>query len=235
MLASSSSASRGDNVTSDHQILERREHFAASHRRDFQRRAARLAPVRSTERKLATVLFVDVQSSMNLSAAIELEEWWSILTGLFELMGEGVCRCGGWVGSFTGDGIKGVFEAPDAAEAHARGACDAALWLRDALRRPAAELLDERGLELAVRIGINSGEVVTGTIGDRYGRFYTATGYAVALAKRIEALALPGRVYVSEHTAALVDRTHQLRSLGSFSVKGAQLPVGVFELMEGGR
>jgi class 3 adenylate cyclase len=221
-------------MTSDHQILERREHFAPR-RRDFQRHEARVVPVRSTERKFATVLFVDVQSSMNLSAVIELEEWWSILTGLFELMCEGVCRCGGWVGSFTGDGIKGVFEAPDAAEAHARGACDAALWLCHALRRPAAELLDERGLELAVRIGINSGEVVTGTIGDRYGRFYTATGYAVALAKRIEALALPGRVYVSEHTAALVDGTHQLRNLGRFSVKGAQVPVGVFELMKEGR
>lgn len=221
-------------MTSDHQILERRQHFAARDRRESHRREVRGVPGRPPERKLATVLFVDVQGSMNLSATVEPDEWWSALNGLFELMCDGVYRYAGWVGSFTGDGIKGVFEAPEAPEAHARRACDAACWLCDELRTRGAELLDERGLELAVRIGINSGEVVTGTIGDRYRRYYTATGYSVALAKRIEALALPGRVYLSEHTAALVAGTHRLRDLGTFSVKGAQLPVGVFELIEGG-
>lgn len=191
-------------------------------------------PARTAERKFATVLFVDVQGSMSLSATVEPDEWWWVLSDLFELMCDGVCRSGGWVGSFTGDGIKGIFEARESAEAHACRACDSALWLCDVLRVRGAELLDERGLNLAVRIGINSGEVVTGTIGDRYSRYYTATGYSVALAKRIEALALPGRVYLSEHTAALVAATHRLRDVGTFNVKGAQLPVGVFELIEAG-
>lgn len=221
-------------MTSDHQILERHQRSASRDRRESHRRELRGVPGRTAERKLATVLFVDVHGSMNLSATVEPDEWWSVLNGLFELMCDGVCRSGGWVGSFTGDGINGVFEAPEAPEAHARRACDSALWLCDELRTRRAELLDERGLELAVRIGINSGEVVTGTIGDRYSRYYTATGYSVALAKRIEALAPPGQVYVSEHTAALVAATHRLRDLGTFSVKGAQLPIGVFELIEGG-
>jgi adenylate cyclase len=69
-----------------------------------------------------------------------------------------------------------------------------------------AELRRKRQLELSVRIGLNSGEVLTGTIGNRYSRYYTAGGYAVALAKRMETLARPGGIYLTEHTAALIDR-----------------------------
>ena len=68
----------------------------------------------------------------------------------------------------------------------------------------AEKLRREQGLEIAVRIGINSGEVLTGTIGDRYNRYYTANGYAVGLAKRMEVLAIPNRIFLTEHTAALV-------------------------------
>ena len=184
-----------------------------------------------TERKFVTVLFVDVKGSMSLSSAIELEEWWSVIADLFELMCESVYRFDGWVASFTGDGINAVFEPCGAADHHALRACDAALWLRDAICAPAADLWREHGLDLAVRVGINSGEVLTGTIGERYRRDYTVGGYAVALAKRIEALALPGRIYLSEHTAALVAGAVALRDLGAFDVKGADTPVGVFELV----
>ena len=185
----------------------------------------------ATERKFVTVLFVDVKGSMDLSSAIELEEWWSLIAGLFELMCESVYQFDGWVASFTGDGIKAVFERYAAADDHAVRACDAALWLRDAICAPAADLRIEHGLDLSVRVGINSGEVLTGTIGDRYRRYFTANGYAVALAKRMEALALPGRIYLSEHTAALVTGAFQLLDLGPFEVKGADTPVGVFELV----
>jgi len=184
-----------------------------------------------TERKVVTVLFVDVQGSMGLISAIELEEWWSVIDGLFELMCESVYRFDGWVASFTGDGIKAVFEPHPGCDHHARRACRAALWLRDAISGPAAELRSDHGLELSVRVGINSGEVLTGTIGDRYMRYYTVNGYAVALAKRIEALARPGTVYVSEHTAALVAGAFRLHDLGAFTVKGADLPVGASELV----
>ena len=185
----------------------------------------------ATERKFVTVLFVDVKGSMDLSSAIELEEWWSLIAGLFELMCESVYRFDGWVASFTGDGIEAVFESYGEPDDHAVRACDAALWLRDAICAPAADLRTEHGLDLSVRVGINSGEVLTGPIGDRYRRYFTANGYAVALAKRIEALAPPGRIYLSEHTAALVAGAVQLLDLGAFEVKGADTPVGVFELV----
>lgn len=214
------------------QMLAPRERWASHSRRERPRRGERSILGCPTERNLATVLFVDVHGSMDLSATIEPDAWWSLLDDLFELMCEGVCRFGGWIANFTGDGISGVFEAPDAAEMHAWRACQAALWLGDALRRPTAELRRELGLELRVRIGINSGEVLTGTIGDRYGQCYIASGYAVALAKRIEGLARPGRVYLTEHTAALVADALELQYLGPFHVKGAPAPVGVFELID---
>jgi adenylate cyclase len=187
-------------------------------------------PPSASERKSATILFTDVKSSMELSASVELEDWWAIMRSLFDLMYEGVHRFGGWIGNFTGDGIVAVFEdEPDNPE-HADRCCDAALWLREAIRSPAQEVLNMHGLELSVRMGMHSGAIITGAIDGPDNHYYTATGFAVSLAKRIEGLALPGRIYISEHTAKLLRPGLELRDLGAFAVKGTPLPVGVFEL-----
>jgi adenylate cyclase len=187
-------------------------------------------PPSASERKLATILFTDVKSSMELSAAVELEDWWSIMRGLFALMYEGVHRFGGWVGNFTGDGIVAVFEDGADNPEHADRCCDAALWLREAIRSPAQDLLTVHGLELSIRMGMHSGAIVTGAIDGPDNHYYTATGFAVSLAKRIEGLALPGCIYLSEQTAKLLRPGLELRDLGAFAVKGTPLPVGVFEL-----
>jgi class 3 adenylate cyclase len=184
-----------------------------------------------TERKLVSILFIDIKGSMDLISAIELEEWWAVIDNLFELMCESVYRFGGWVSSFTGDGITAVFETTGEVTDHAQRACQAALWLRDAIRAPASNLWIQHGVELSLRIGINSGEVLTGTIGDRYKRQYTANGHPVGLAKRIETLAQPRSIYLSENTAALVTSNVQLRGLGRFEVKGVAKPVRIFELL----
>jgi class 3 adenylate cyclase len=185
------------------------------------------------ERKIATIMFADVIRSTELSRSIGLESWWSVIGRLFEDMSESVEQFGGWVEGFTGDGIMAVFETPGSSRAceHANRACEAALWLRDVMVACAADLDHAYGVELSVRIGIHSGEVLTGTIGRRHGQHHTAGGYAVALAKRIETLAAPGTVYLSEHTAAYVGLAQELRDLGTFSVKGARAPVHVFELI----
>jgi class 3 adenylate cyclase len=156
---------------SANQILAPRERHSSHDSRHAHHERARAVQVRSAERKFVTILFADVEGSMGLSGSIGLDEWWDVMDDLFELMCEGVCRFGGWVGAFTGDGIKAIFEAPGTAEEHARRGCQAALWLRDAMPRPAAELRRKRQLELSVRIGLNSGEVLTGTIGNRYSRY----------------------------------------------------------------
>jgi adenylate cyclase len=136
----------------------------------------------------------------------------------------------GWIANFTGDGIVAIFEDHEDGREHAQRACDAAFAIREALNAHGQGLLPEREPALPVRIGINSDEVLTGTIGGRHSRYYTATGYAVSLAKRIESLAMPGRVYVSEDTAALLNRW-KLHDLGAFAVKGVQSPIEAFELV----
>jgi class 3 adenylate cyclase len=189
-----------------------------------------LVPADQPTHKFATVMFVDVKSSMTLSRTVELDEWWSVIDGLFELMCVCVYRFGGWVGNFTGDGIEAIFEDSAGADGHARRACQAALCLRDSVGSAAGELYRSRRLELSVRIGINSGDVLTGTIGERGNGYYTAIGYPVGLAKRMESLASPNRILLTEHTAAMVGDLGELRPMGPFEVKGSELPVGVFEL-----
>jgi len=182
------------------------------------------------ERKRVTVLFADVKSSMELAESVDGEEWHRILDGFFSVLADGVHRFEGTVNQYTGDGIMALFGAPIAHEDHAQRACFSALHLADALRRYSEELKRTRGLGLSVRIGLNSGEVVVGKIGDDLRMDYTAQGQVVGLAQRMEQLADPGKAYLTEHTAALVSGYFRLRALGAFTLKGVREPVPVFEL-----
>jgi class 3 adenylate cyclase len=182
------------------------------------------------ERKQVTVLFADVKGSMELAEQVDPEEWHAILDRFFVILAEGVHRFEGTVNQYTGDGIMALFGAPIAHEDHARRACWAALHLGDELRRYARELRRERGLSFAVRMGLNSGEVVVGRIGDDLRMDYTAQGHSVGLAQRMEQLAEPGRVYLTEHTAALVQGYFRLEDLGAFEIPGVQAPLRVYEL-----
>src|SRR5262249_50109266 len=123
-----------------------------------------------------------------------------------------------------------LFGAPIAHEDHARRACYAALHLQEALRRYADALRLEEGLNFSVCIGLNSGEVVVGTIGDDLRMDYTAQGHTVGLAARMEQIAAPDRTYLTEHTARLVTGFFRLGDLGPSSVKGAREPLRVYEL-----
>src|SRR5207249_6905454 len=113
-----------------------------------------------------TVLFADVKGSMDLSEQVDPEEWHRIMDRFFAILSEGVHRFEGTINEYTGDGIMALFGAPIAHEDHARRACYAALYLRDELRRYAADLRRKRGVVFSVRTGINSGEVIVGKIGD---------------------------------------------------------------------
>jgi len=182
------------------------------------------------ERKQVTVLFADVKGSTALAEQLDTEEWHRILDRFFGVLTEGVHRFEGTVNQYTGDGIMALFGAPIAHEDHAQRACYAALRLRDELRRYSDELRLSRGLDFATRMGIHSGEVVVGKIGDDLRMDYTAQGHTVGLAARMESLAPPGGVCVSEATARLVSGYVALRDLGASQVKGASEPVRVFEL-----
>jgi class 3 adenylate cyclase/tetratricopeptide (TPR) repeat protein len=186
------------------------------------------------ERKQVTVLFADVKGSMELAEQVDPEEWHQILDRFFEILADGVHRFEGTVNQYTGDGIMALFGAPIAHEDHAQRACYAALHLREALRSYADQLRLEQGLNFSVRMGINSGEVVVGRIGDDLRMDYTAQGQVVNLAARIEQLAEPGRIYTAESTAGRASGYFRLRDLGQAKVKGSADPVHVFDLEDVG-
>jgi class 3 adenylate cyclase/tetratricopeptide (TPR) repeat protein len=181
------------------------------------------------ERKQVTVLFADVSGSMDLAEQQDPEEWRKIMQRFFAILADAVTELEGTVDKFTGDGIMAVFGAPVAHEDHARRACYAALRMLHDVSGYAAELRRAQGLNFSIRIGINSGEVVAGAIGRGDGD-YTAIGHTVGLAQRMEALAEPGRAYLTEHTAELATGFLDLDDLGEFEIKGASQPMRVFEL-----
>ena len=182
------------------------------------------------ERKQVTVLFADVKGSMEFAEQLDPEEWHHILDRFFAILTDGVHRFEGTVNQYTGDGIMALFGAPIAHEDHAQRACYAALHLRVELRRWADELRLSRGLNPTVRMGLNSGEVVVGRIGDDLRMDYTAQGHTVGLAQRMESIAESGQIFVTAHTARLVEGYFELRDLGSMAVKGSREPVRVHAL-----
>jgi class 3 adenylate cyclase/tetratricopeptide (TPR) repeat protein len=192
--------------------------------------AVRAADKDDAERKQVTVLFADVSGSMDLAEQEDPEEWRGIMQRFFSLLAETVTRFEGTVDKFTGDGIMAIFGAPVAHEDHASRACYAALQMLDDVAEYAAELRRAKGLNFSTRIGINSGEVVAGAIGGGGDSSYTAIGHTVGLAQRMEALAEPGKAYLTESTAELARGYLDLRDLGEFEIKGASRPVKVFEL-----
>src|SRR5262245_26610716 len=187
------------------------------------------------ERKQVTVLFADVKGSMDLAEQLDPEEWHKILDRFFQILNGGVHRFEGTVNQYTGDGIMALFGAPSAHEDHAQRACYAALYLQGELARYATDVKRAHGTNLSTRIGINSGEVVVGKIGDDLRMDYTAQGHTVGLAQRMEQLASPDTCYLSAATAALVGGYFALEDLGDFTVKGASAPLRVHRLVGPGK
>ena len=142
-----------------------------------------------------------------------------------------MCEFGGWVDSFTGDGVAAMFGGNVGAHESAERACSATLVLRDRLETYAQALREQTGVELMVRIGINSGQVVVGQVGGAPSGRVLTVGHAVGLAKRIEAIAGPGTVYVGASTASLIDDTFDLWKIGALEIRGAPEPVVLFELV----
>jgi class 3 adenylate cyclase/tetratricopeptide (TPR) repeat protein len=183
------------------------------------------------ERKQVTVLFADVSNSMELAERSDAEQWRRVMNDFFALLCEGIHRYEGTVDKFTGDGLMALFGAPIAHEDHAQRACYAALHLQDRLAAHAAELRRSEGINVSVRIGINSGEVVVGAIGEDLDMDYTAIGHTVGLAQRMESLAEPGKAYLTAEAASLVEGYLAVSDLGEFRVKGVSDPVRVYELV----
>ncbi len=183
------------------------------------------------ERKQVTVFFADLKGSIELSSAVDPEVWHEIMDNFFQVLTDGIHRFEGTINQYTGDGVMALFGAPIAHEDHAQRACYAALQLRTDLAEQAREVKREHGLNFSTRIGLHSGEVVVGRIGDDLRMDYTAQGLTVGLAARMEELASPDTIYMSEATANLVSGYLDLEDLGEFPVKGLEQPMRVHQLV----
>ncbi len=182
------------------------------------------------EYKQVTVLFADVVHSMDIAAAVGAERLREIMTDLADRCAAVVKRYGGTVDKFTGDGIMAVFGAPVALEDHAVRACRAALGIQDATVRLAAEVKDRDGIDLRLRVGLNSGQVIAGEVGST-SLGYTTIGEQVGMAQRMESVAPPGGVMVSASTARLVEGAATLGEPEMLRVKGADEPVAAERLL----
>ena len=183
------------------------------------------------ERKQVTVLFVDVSGFTSLSARLDPEDVHRVMQRGFELMLAEVHRFEGTVNQFLGDGIMALFGAPLAHEDHAQRAVHAALGIREALEGHRAELRRQRGIEFQVRLGLNTGLVVVGSIGDDLRMDYTAVGDTTNVAARMQQAAEPGRILVSEATHRLVSGYFHTRPIGALTVKGKAEPIRAFEVI----
>jgi class 3 adenylate cyclase/tetratricopeptide (TPR) repeat protein len=182
------------------------------------------------ERKQVTVLFADVQGSLELLAGLDAEEARRLLDPLLELMMEAVHRYEGTVNQVMGDGIMALFGAPLAHEDHAARACFAALRMQAAVKRYAEGVRRREGVLVQMRVGLNSGDVVVRSIGSDLRMDYSAVGLTVHLAGRMEQLATPGSVLITASTLRLAEGYVDVRPLGPIQVRGLGGTVEVFEL-----
>jgi adenylate cyclase len=182
------------------------------------------------EYKQATMVFADVVHSMDIAATVGPERLREIMADLADRCAAMVQRYGGTVDKFTGDGIMAVFGAPVALEDHATRACLAALGMQDEVKRLAVDVRARDVVDLQLRVGLNSGQVIAGAMGS--GPFgYTTIGEQVGMAQRMESVAPPGGVMLSESTARLVEGAAALGERELVHIKGAGEPVAAHRLV----
>lgn len=183
------------------------------------------------ERKLVTVLFADVAGFTSMSEDLDPEEVHQIMDGCFQILMNEVHKYEGTVNQFTGDGVMALFGAPIAHEDHAQRACYAALSIQKAISEYGVNLKNNRCIDFKMRIGLNSGPVIVGAIGDDLRMDYTAIGDTTNLAARMENSAEPGTVLVSNNTYKITGNFFEFEVLKKIKVKGKEAPQEAFKLI----
>jgi len=184
------------------------------------------------ERKLVTVLFADVANYTSVSEKLDPEEVHQMMDGAFKILMDEIHKYEGTINQFTGDGVMALFGAPVSHEDHAQRACYAALSIQKALGAYGEKIEKDTGVEFKMRIGLNSGPVIVGAIGDDLRMDYTAVGDTTNLGSRMESMAGPGTILVSGNTHRLVRDFFKFESLGKVDVKGKKGPQEAFELIK---
>ena len=206
------------------------KHLAEQIRAEQAAMEARAVP--DGERKTVTALFADIKNSMGLIEDLDPEEARSLIDPAIQLMMDAVHRYEGYVVQYTGDGIFALFGAPIAHEDHPQRALYAALRMQEENKRYADTLRLEKGIPLQIRVGLNTGDVVMRSIRkDDLHTDYTSIGHSTSLASRMESLATPGSIVVSEHTYKLTEGYFQFKAFGAAKVKGVSEPVHIYEVL----
>ena len=182
------------------------------------------------ERRQVTVLFTDVAGFTPLAEKLDPEDVHRIMNRCFEMITSEVHRFEGTINQYTGDGVMALFGAPIAHEDGPRRAAHAALGIQRALGDYGRELKAQGGPELKMRIGINTGPVVVGRIGDDLRMDYTAVGDTTNLAARMQQIAQPGSVVATDVTHKLISAFFETLDLGEVTVKG-HAPVRAWEVL----
>jgi predicted ATPase/class 3 adenylate cyclase len=183
------------------------------------------------ERKLVSVLFADVEGFTPLAEIADPETMHALLDRSFQIALDEVHHYEGTINQFTGDGFMALFGAPIALEDAPRRAVLAALAIQRKLEPLNAEISDRFGLPFRMRMGIHSGPVVVGSIGDDLRMDYTAVGDTTNLAARLQQAADPGRIWLSEATHGRISGYFELRDLGDLAIKGKSRAVRAFEVL----
>lgn len=183
------------------------------------------------ERKTITALFADLKGSTALLEGLDPEEARAVIDPALQIMMEAVHRFEGYVAQALGDGILALFGAPLAHEDHAQRAVFAALRMQGELRRYSDEIRLRHGAPLAMRVGLNTGEVVVRSIRkDDLHTDYVPVGHSINLAARMEQMATPGSILITAYTQKLVEGYFVLKALGEAAIKGMEQRLAVFEV-----
>jgi len=186
------------------------------------------------ERKLVTVFFADVANYTSLADKLDPEEVHQIMDGCFKILMDEIHRFEGTINQFTGDGVMALFGAPLAHEDHAQRACYAALSIQNIIESYGKKVKDDCGLDFKMRIGLNTGPVIVGSIGDDLRMDYTAVGDTTNLASRMESMAKAGTVLVSDNTHKLARDFFEFEHLGKKKVKGKDESQEAYKLIKTG-
>jgi class 3 adenylate cyclase len=183
------------------------------------------------ERKVITALFADLAGFTALAKDLDPEETRAIIDPALKVMMDAVHRYEGYVAQSLGDGIFALFGAPIAHEDHPQRALYAALLRQEEMRRYAERIRAEKGVPLQIRVGINTGEVVLRSVRtEDLHTDYVPVGHSTNLASRMEGLATPGSIVVSEHTYKLIEGYFDCQALGATQVKGIETPIHIYEV-----
>jgi len=186
------------------------------------------------ERKIVTVFFADVAGYTKLSEKLDPEEVHQIMDGCFKILMDEIHRFEGTINQFTGDGVMALFGAPLAHEDHAQRACHAALSIQEIIESYEKKVKDDCSIDFKMRIGLNTGPVIVGSIGDDLRMDYTAVGDTTNLASRMESMAKAGTVLVSKNTYKLARDFFEFEHLGKKKVKGKDESQEAYKLIKAG-